>query len=181
MTPSNAKPWSSGSIAGGRPRKWPPNWGSVPSVSVPGGSASRRRPQGGKGAAARSAEPNNWRPKSPRLRRENLYLRQQRDILKKTLGILSEPPANAIERIDAMKTQQPIRTLCAALEVSPSGYYDWCQRQTQPGPRAQDNALLSELVIQLHQDSHKTYGSPRIQVRIAPKSVALMVATASPA
>jgi hypothetical protein len=30
------------------------------------------------------------------LRRENDYLRQQRDILKKkTLGILSEPPSNA--------------------------------------------------------------------------------------
>jgi len=28
------------------------------------------------------------------LRRENEYLRQQRDILKKTLGILSEPPVN---------------------------------------------------------------------------------------
>jgi transposase-like protein len=29
------------------------------------------------------------------LRRENALLRQQRDILKKTLGILSEPPNNA--------------------------------------------------------------------------------------
>lgn len=29
------------------------------------------------------------------LRRENAHLRQQRDILKKTLGILSEPPSNA--------------------------------------------------------------------------------------
>jgi transposase len=29
------------------------------------------------------------------LRRENAQLRQQRDILKKTLGILSEPPSNA--------------------------------------------------------------------------------------
>jgi len=29
------------------------------------------------------------------LRRENAWLRQQRDILKKTLGILSEPPSNA--------------------------------------------------------------------------------------
>lgn len=29
------------------------------------------------------------------LRRENALLRQQRDILKKTLGILSEPPSNA--------------------------------------------------------------------------------------
>jgi transposase len=30
-----------------------------------------------------------------RLRLENAQLRQQRDILKKTLGILSEPPSNA--------------------------------------------------------------------------------------
>ena len=30
------------------------------------------------------------------LRRENEYLRQQRDILKKTLGILSEPPPNGM-------------------------------------------------------------------------------------
>ena len=30
------------------------------------------------------------------LRRENEQLRQQRDILKKTLGILSEPPANGM-------------------------------------------------------------------------------------
>ena len=29
------------------------------------------------------------------LRRENAHLRQQRDILKKTLGIISEPPSNA--------------------------------------------------------------------------------------
>jgi transposase len=31
-----------------------------------------------------------------RLRRDNESLRQQRDILKKTLGILSEPPSNVI-------------------------------------------------------------------------------------
>jgi transposase len=30
-----------------------------------------------------------------RLRRENALLRQQRDILKKTLGIISEPPSSA--------------------------------------------------------------------------------------
>ena len=66
-----------------------------------------------------------------------------------------------------MKTEQPIRTLCAAFEVSPSGYYDWSQRQTQPGPRAQDNALLSELILQIHRDSRKTYGSPRIQAELA--------------
>ena len=66
-----------------------------------------------------------------------------------------------------MKTQHPIRTLCQALEVSPSGYYDWCQRQIQPGPRARENAQLLEQIIRLHQDSRETYGSPRIQAELA--------------
>ena len=65
-----------------------------------------------------------------------------------------------------MKAQHPIRTLCQALEVSPSGYYDWCHRQTQPGPRARENAQLLEHIIRLHQDSRETYGSPRIQVQL---------------
>ena len=59
-------------------------------------SAWRKRfappPPGGKGAAARSAE--QWESENAGLRREIDYLRQQRDILKKTLGILSEPPVN---------------------------------------------------------------------------------------
>ena len=66
----------------------------MPNGSVPGGSASRRRPQGGKGAAARSAAPQQLEAENTGLRRENDYLRQQRDILKKTLGILSEPPTS---------------------------------------------------------------------------------------
>jgi len=62
-------------------------------------SAWRRRfapppPRGeGGGGAQRSAE--QLEAENTGLRRENEYLRQQRDILKKTLGILSEPPANA--------------------------------------------------------------------------------------
>jgi len=63
-----------------------------------------------------------------------------------------------------MKTQHPIRSLCQALEVSTSGYYDWRNRQTRPGPRARENAQLLEQIIRLHEDSRETYGSPRIQV-----------------
>ena len=48
-------------------------------------------PLGG-GGAKRSAE--QLEVENTGLRRENDYLRQQRDIFKKTLGILSEPPAN---------------------------------------------------------------------------------------
>jgi hypothetical protein len=48
-------------------------------------------PPGG-GGAKRTAE--QLEIENADLRRQNNYLRQQRDILKKTLGILSEPPSN---------------------------------------------------------------------------------------
>jgi putative transposase len=62
-----------------------------------------------------------------------------------------------------MKNEHPIRPMCEALEVSVSGYYDWSDRQTHPGPRAQENAQLSQKIARIHQDSRQTYGSPRIQ------------------
>jgi transposase InsO family protein len=66
-----------------------------------------------------------------------------------------------------MKTQHPVRSLCEALEVSPSGYYDWFSRQTQPGPRAQENARLVAQITQIHLESRQTYGSPRIQQELS--------------
>ncbi len=62
-----------------------------------------------------------------------------------------------------MKTEHPIRSLCAVLEVSCSGYYDWVNRSAQPGPRAQENARLVVQITQIHLKSRKTYGSPRIR------------------
>lgn len=61
-----------------------------------------------------------------------------------------------------MKMDHPIRSLCEALEVSSSGYYDWSQRQAKPSPRAQEDARLVRQIAQLHHDSRQTYGSPRI-------------------
>jgi transposase InsO family protein len=66
-----------------------------------------------------------------------------------------------------MKTQHPIRSLCTVLDVSTSGYYDWCHRQAQPGPRAQEDARLAHQIVQIHQASRQTYGSPRMQVALA--------------
>lgn len=65
----------------------------MPSGSVPGGGASRPRPQGGRGRG-REAQRRTMGSRNAGLRREIDYLRQQRDILKKTLGILSEPPTS---------------------------------------------------------------------------------------
>ena len=62
-------------------------------------SAWRKRfappPPGGEGGGGAKRSAEQLEVENTGLRRENEYLRQQRDILKKTLGILSEPPANA--------------------------------------------------------------------------------------
>ena len=46
-------------------------------------------------AQSKPCRPGELEAELARLRRENQYLRQQRDILKKTLGILSEEPNSA--------------------------------------------------------------------------------------
>jgi transposase InsO family protein len=66
-----------------------------------------------------------------------------------------------------MKTEHGIRSLCAVLEVSASGYYDWVERQTRPGPRARENVQLAAQIRQIHQASRATYGSPRIQFELS--------------
>jgi putative transposase len=59
-----------------------------------------------------------------------------------------------------MHTEYPIATLCAALQVSRSGYHAW--RTRAPGPRAQANATLLTLIAQADLESRHTYGSPRV-------------------
>jgi transposase InsO family protein len=61
-----------------------------------------------------------------------------------------------------MKNDYPILTLCAHLEVSPSGYYGWQKRRVAPGPRAVANQTLAKQVAAIHAQSRQTYGSPRI-------------------
>jgi transposase len=53
-------------------------------------------PPGGEGGGGAKRSAEQWEAENAGLRREIDYLRQQRDILKKTLGILSEPPSNGL-------------------------------------------------------------------------------------
>jgi len=68
-----------------------------------------------------------------------------------------------------MRHQHSTRSLCEALAVSPSGYYDWQERRLCPGPRALANQALTKEITQLHKDSRKTYGSPRILAELRKK------------
>jgi transposase InsO family protein len=61
-----------------------------------------------------------------------------------------------------MKSDYPILVLCEHLEVSSSGYYDWLNRRTAPGPRALASRTLTQRIKAIHAQSRQTYGSPRI-------------------
>ena len=50
--------------------------------------------------------------------------------------------------------------LCQVLEVSPSGYHDWCDRPESN--RAKQNRQLVTKISLFHKASRGTYGSPRI-------------------
>ena len=62
--------------------------------------------------------------------------------------------------IQANQAKLPVRSLCKNLNVSVSGYYDWCQRA--PSKRSVANRVLTERIKQVHEDSDFTYGRPRI-------------------
>lgn len=50
--------------------------------------------------------------------------------------------------------------LCALLEVSPSGYYDWYERPESN--RSRENRELTDRIVYHHQQSNAIYGSPKI-------------------
>jgi len=66
-----------------------------------------------------------------------------------------------------MKPEYPVRALCKALAVAPSGYYDWEHRQTCPSKRTTENLHLLVDIQRMFQASRNTYGSPRIQQDLA--------------
>ncbi|OGV81406.1 MAG: hypothetical protein A2340_10360 [Lentisphaerae bacterium RIFOXYB12_FULL_60_10] len=53
---------------------------------------------------------------------------------------------------------------CNLLDVSTSGYYAWVERQ--PSRREQANEALAKKIRQVHGESRKTYGSPRVTLAL---------------
>lgn len=62
--------------------------------------------------------------------------------------------------VDAEKAIYPVQRLCAVLGVSRSGYYAWQSRR--PSRRRIEDTNLTRLIRACHEDSHATYGAPRI-------------------
>ena len=71
-----------------------------------------------------------------------------------------------------MKTIQadfPVRTACRVLRVSPSGFYDWLDRE--PCRRARANAELMQRIEEAYRASDATYGMPRVHAELAAQGV----------
>jgi transposase InsO family protein len=66
--------------------------------------------------------------------------------------------------IEAEKATFPVRALCRALEVSPSGYYAW--RARRPSARAQQEVGLRHAIRVAHAESRGCYGSPRVHYAV---------------
>ena len=58
-----------------------------------------------------------------------------------------------------------VATMCRVLGVSPSGYYAW--RGRGPSPRTRRDEALREVICAIHEESHGTYGVPRVHAELA--------------
>jgi len=66
--------------------------------------------------------------------------------------------------VRANQATYPIRVLCRAVALSPSGYYAWQRRP--PSPRAVANERLLARIRAIHQASRTAYGAPMIQAEL---------------
>jgi putative transposase len=63
----------------------------------------------------------------------------------------------------------PVRRMCQELDVSPSGYYAWCERPVSA--REVANQELVKKIEVVYNDSNGTYGSPRVYQELKAQGV----------
>ena len=66
--------------------------------------------------------------------------------------------------IAARRAEHSIQIMCRVLGVSRSGFHAWERRE--PSRRACRDASLTDLIAGIHDDSMKTYGSPRVHAEL---------------
>lgn len=66
--------------------------------------------------------------------------------------------------VAAKKAEHSIQIMCRVLGVSRSGYHAWAARE--PSTRAVADGLLTGRIVEIHEQSLKTYGSPRVHAEL---------------
>jgi putative transposase len=62
--------------------------------------------------------------------------------------------------VQELATEHRVSEVCELVEVSTSGYYSWLGRR--PSWRERADEALAEQIKEVHRDSRRTYGSPRV-------------------
>lgn len=73
--------------------------------------------------------------------------------------------------IERQRGRHPVRVMCAALDVSPSGYYAWRGRPESQRSRA--DRELKKVIRLAFEESRRAYGSPRIQLELREQGLRL--------
>jgi putative transposase len=74
-------------------------------------------------------------------------------------------PKRRFQAVTVMAAEHiPVEVACRVLDVSTSGYYAW--RSRPPSQRSIRHAWLTDLIVQVHQDSRGTYGALRVHAEL---------------
>ncbi|WP_276322081.1 IS3 family transposase [Paenibacillus thalictri] len=87
-------------------------------------------------------------------------LQEENEILKKGDALLRQRPALIYTFIHDHRFQCRVAKLCAALDVSRSGYYKWTKRKESK--REKRRKKLARRIRHIFLDSRRLYGSPKI-------------------
>jgi transposase InsO family protein len=63
----------------------------------------------------------------------------------------------------------PVKAMCRALEVSRSGFYKWLRKSKELSEKQREDAVLKAEIKQIHEESKKTYGRPRLELALHAK------------
>ncbi|WP_238456063.1 IS3 family transposase [Lederbergia galactosidilytica] len=96
------------------------------------------------------------------IQKENLRLKQELEIPKKGYGHIRSKvnDTELTEFITEHKDDYPIRTMCETLDMPKSTYYQSLHKTESN--RDRERREFTEKIIQIHEDSKKRYGAPKI-------------------
>ncbi|RVT80622.1 IS3 family transposase, partial [Rhodobacteraceae bacterium CCMM004] len=120
------------------------------------GTGSARHPI----TQAQTPSPADLAAENARLKRELQKAQTERDILKKAGAHLRSGHPMTFGFVDEHRHLWPVRTICAVLGISASGYYAW--RGRSESRRSVENRALLDNIRCAHAESGGCYGAPRI-------------------
>ena len=100
------------------------------------------------------------------MRKENAELRTEREILRKAAAYFAQETIRSAASDSSPSTETSMASsgVCRVLGVSRSGFYAWATRPASP--RAIRDAELSEVIVEVHERSRRTYGAPRVHAEL---------------